>query len=78
MLCWLSFVSSFVDPGPTVPMEADWQLPCGGKSLPLVDPVTDLEIQCGGQGKLILIWYLLVNFELSHVTQGKSELEEGF
>ena len=48
----LSFVSSFVDPGPTVPMEADWVLPCGGKSLPLVDPVTDLEIQCGGQGKL--------------------------
>ena len=63
-------MSSFVDPGPTVPMEADWQLPCGGKSLPLVDPVTDLEIQCGGQGKL------LVNFGLSHVTQGKSELEE--
>ena len=29
-------------------LEEDGPLPCSGSSLPLVDPVTDLEVQCGG------------------------------
>ena len=44
-----SLMTLIVFPDP----EEDGPRPCSGSSLPLVDPVTDLELRCGGSGDVV-------------------------